>query len=306
MHKLLHELKEGFGLKSKHITLLEALIGDKATADQLAKITQIPLGRIYGHLNALLSLGLINRSPKRPYMYSIDDVRENVTDFLKGRIDQISLKQERILDILAEKNPVEEVEFVSNGDDFAFKLIQFVAEAPSLKVVVRHDSLPFTCYPDNSKSFEQLRKVIVDHRSTLAHTTHESTILIYKAFRDALKERKPIITIMEHHSLVSNLAIMRKYMGKSFVQQWFKEMDIHARNPLRPVYVVSEYVPMQIFISPKKVFMSIIHLGVTTGVIIRSKKVVKLYEEFFDDMLERSKSLKNYLDHDNTKINQQP
>jgi hypothetical protein len=46
---------------------------------------------------------------------------------------------------------------------------------------------------------------------------------------------------------------------------------------------------MQIFITEKKVMLSIIHLGITTGVLIQSDEVVSLYKDFYDDLVERSK-----------------
>jgi len=295
MQRVLEELKQGFGLKSKHILILEALYEKKLGAEEICKTTNIPQGRIYAYLNELLEMRLINRTPKKPYSYSLENIRDNVTHFLKLRLDDLARKQERIIDIIEEKNPLEEIEIVNNGDEFAFKLMQIIAETSQLKTIVRHGSLPFPLYPEDSISFEKVRKAIIAHRETLAHTTHETTMLIYKSHQDAYHNGKSFFSIMEKKALESNFSIIKKVLGKEFLRQMIRELKNKCRSGQLTVYVVDEYIPMQIFISSRKVFLSIIHLGVTTGVIVRGKRAVSLYNNFFEDMIRRSKPLTQYL-----------
>jgi len=294
MQRIIEELHD-LGLRDKHITIIQALYGKKMDAKRLCIETHIPQGRIYSFLKEMIQVGLIRRSPKKPFIYSMEDVAEQISSFLRYKFDEVARKQERIIEYLEEKAPLEEIEIVSNGAEFASKVLQLLAQTSSLKTIVRHGSIPFTLYPDNIKGFESVRKIVLEQRVTLMHTTHETTRLIYRGVQSSMKKGNLLPSIMEKRALEATFQSIEKTLGKSFLHQ----MIAHLREKLKrhqiPLYIVDEYIPMQIFISAKKVFLSIIHLGVTTGIIIRSRRVVNLYNDFYDDMVARAQPIEDYL-----------
>lgn len=294
MNKLLEELK-GFGLKSKHIAILEALYGKKLDAQAICRATNIPKGRIYAYLNDLVSVSLIQRTPKKPYSYVMENISDHLSSFLKFKVDELIKKQQRVIDILEEKAPLEEIEFISSGNEFGFKLMQLLAESPYVKTISRHASIPFHLYPEDPVNYNKVRKAIIRHRETLAHTSHEMTLLIYKAQIEAHKKGKEMPSVMERFALESNFEIIKKVYGKEYLKQMIKQIQQKIEQQNIQIYVVDEYVPMQVYISPKKVFLSIIHLGATTGVVIRSNRVVNLYEDLFSDMIDRARPIGYYL-----------
>lgn len=295
MRDVIKELAKEFDLKHRHLLILDTLFETHLSALMLSKKTDIPMGRIYDFLNDMLSNGLIEKTSKKPFIYSMSNPDEKITNFLKYKFDTLVEKENKILDLMQKKQKIESLEMIHGGDDFTFKQIQLLSECKSIRTVVRHGSIPFPIYPSNSDEFQKVRNVIVKNRLTLAHTTHEMTFMIYKAHKDAYEKGKHFSAIIEKSALELNLNIIRSNLGKLVLKKMIKDIKDKIQKYGMKIYVIDEYVPMQIFITEKKVMLSIIHLGITTGVVIQSDEVVELYKDFYDDMIERSKLIEQYL-----------
>ena len=295
MREIIKELASEFDLKSKHLFILDALYDQDLCAAVISKKTNIPMGRIYDFLNDLLEYGLIEKTSKKPSVYSMKNPGERITSFLKYKFDRLVEKENKILDMIRKKQTIESVEVINSGDEFTFKQIQLLSECKAIRTVVRHGSIPFPIYPSNSEEFQKVRDIIVKNRATLAHTTHEMTFMIYKAHKDAYERGKHFSAIIEKGALDFNLNIIESKLGKKFLTKMVKDIKEKIKRYGMKIYVINEYVPMQIFITEKKVMLSIIHLGITTGVVIQSDEVVKLYRDFYDDMIERSKPIEYYI-----------
>jgi sugar-specific transcriptional regulator TrmB len=295
MRRIIYELKDGFGLKDKHISILDCLYEERFTAKELSKKAQIPLGRIYDFLNDLMLLQLIDRTPKKPYYYSIENPQEKIKNFLKQKFDEFVTKNAKIFDLLEKTQDREMIDIIHSGDEYAFRLIQIISEAKTIKTIVRHDSLPFIMYPSDSKDFAKARQAVLKNRETLAHTTHQTTFLLYKAVMEAYQSGKKFMVIMEKKSLDSNRGIIKKELGSEFLVSMKEDILEKLKTNNLKIFAITEHLPMQIYITEDKVFLSIIHLGITTGVVIRSNKAVELYNDYFDDMTRRSTPLQQYL-----------
>jgi len=295
MRDIIKELATEFDLRSKHLLILDALYDEDLSAHIVSKKTKIPMGRIYDFLNDLLEYGLIEKTSKKPALYTMKNPGEKITNFLKFKFDKLVEKENRILDLMQKKQTIESLEMIHSGDEFTFKQIQLLSECKAIRTVVRHGSIPFPIYPSNSKEFQKVREVIIKNRATLAHTTHEMTFMIYKAHKDAYEQGKHFTAIIEKSALDFNLNIIKSKLGKSFLKKMIRDIKEKIMKYKMKIYVINEYVPMQIFITEKKIMLSIIHLGITTGVVIQSDEVVELYREFYDDMVERSKPIEYYL-----------
>ena len=295
MRDVIKELAKEFDLKQKHLIILDVLFDIDVTAISLSKKTSIPMGRIYDFLNDLLSYGLIEKTSKKPYVYSMKNPSEKITTFLKYRFDNLIQKENKILDLMQKKQKTESLEMIHGGDEFTFKQIQLLSECKSIWTVVRHGSIPFPIYPVNSEEFQKVRSVIVNNRPTMAHTTSEMTFMIHTAHKDAYERGKQFSAIIERSALKLNLDIIKSKLGTRFLKKMVQDIKDKVQRYGMKIYVIDEYVPMQIFITEKKVMLSIIHMSITTGVVIQSDEVVKLYRDFYNDMVERSRPIEDYL-----------
>jgi DNA-binding transcriptional regulator GbsR (MarR family) len=295
MQEIIRELATEFDLKGKHLLILDALYLEDLSAQQISKKTGIPMGRIYNFLNDLLSYGLVEKTSKKPALYSMKNPSEKITNFLKFKFDKLVEKENKIFDLIEKKQKIESLEVVHSGDEFTFKQIQLLSECNEIRTVVRHGSIPFPIYPSNSEEFQKVRSVIVENRATLAHTTHEMTFLIHKAHKDAYMKGKHFSAIIEKNALDFNLEIIKAKLGNKFLRKMIRDILQKIQKYGIDIYVIQEYVPMQIFITERKVMLSIIHLGITTGVIISSQDVVTLYRDFYDEMIQRSKPITQFI-----------
>ena len=74
---------------------------DNASANVVYKKTMVPKGRIYSVLNSLVEKGFVNIIPTSPKKYKIEDMKESLKNYLKGkrmRIDE-SIKEVENLEI---------------------------------------------------------------------------------------------------------------------------------------------------------------------------------------------------------------
>jgi len=296
MEKVIKELGKNFNLNGKELLIVEALIKEPLNAHKLSKTTDIPLGRIYDHLNNLIKVRLVDRSEKKPYVYSIDRFNENIADFLKYNFEDMVQKQHRIMHLLEHRaKKFDEIEIIESGDDFSFRTIQLLKEAKFIKNVVRHGSIPFSVYPDKIDDFSKVRKAVVENRTTLAYTTPEMTLMLYQSHEEAYKSGKNIEYIVERQSLNSYLNLIKKKFKKKFYNKMIEIIKERLEKYNVKIYVLDEFVPMQIFVTDKKVFLALIHLMHTQGIILMNKVAEELYSTYFDELKNRCKQITDYI-----------
>ena len=296
MEKVIKELGKNFNLNGKELLIVEALLEGSSNAHNLSKTTNIALGRIYDYLNNLIKVRLVDRSEKKPYIYSIDKFDENIADFLKYNFEDMVQKQHRIMHLLEHRTKnFDEIEIIESGDDFSFRTIQLLKEAKFIKNVVRHGSVPFSVYPDKIDDFSKVRRIVIENRTTLAYTTPEMTLMIYQAHEEAYKSGKSIEYIVERQSLNSYLNLMKKKFKKEFYNKTIEMIKERLEKYNVKIYVLDEFVPMQIFVTDKKVFLALIHLMHTQGIILMNKTAEELYSTYFDDLKNRCKQITEYI-----------
>jgi len=293
MQKVFEKLR-AFGLKDRHLSVLEILSPNKhLSAHEICSLTKIPRGRIYEVLNFLLSYELISRSEKKPYVYHLDMLRERISDFLQVKFDELLHKQNEILTLLSTKQNYS-IDVVHSAEEFAMHQLKIFSDGREQWDVVRSGSIPFVLYPRKLEDALKMRRCILAHRESLSHTTHAMTHLALKSYRDALEHKKKIHCIITRKSLEANIGYITQDLGKKFLNKWKKEMmELIEHYPLE-VHVVQEKIPFNILISPSRVSVTLIHLGVTTGVVINDPNVIRLYKEYYDDLRQKARPLSEF------------
>ncbi|MFT4303279.1 MAG: helix-turn-helix domain-containing protein [Candidatus Woesearchaeota archaeon] len=296
MERILKELGENFNLNGKELLIIEELSKNKLKANQIVNATKIPKGRIYDHLNKLIKIKIIERSEKKPFYYSIKNLDENIIEFLKYNFDEMVQKQHRMMHLIEHRTKgIDEIEIVETSDDFSFRIIQFLKESQKIKNILRHDGIPFILYPENVNEYIKIRKIYMENREIPEHTLPEMAFMLYQANKEALEKNKNLNYIIEGSAIKNYLNILKKRYGKIYIQKLIKNIISRIKLYNIKLYILNEFLPMQIFITEEKVLLSIVHFNNTHGIIIRNKAAVRLYSEHFDEMTKKCKIFEEYI-----------
>jgi len=296
MREILANLRQAFDLKQKHIDILEFVLQKSASATEISRATDIPQGRIYNFLNELIDYGLLEKTSKKPFLYSTKNFDSKVIDFMKRKFDNMVNNQLKIMEIMEKKTQsLQEIDIIHSGEEFSFRTVQLLKECKEIKIVIRHGSFPFSLYPFKINHFLKVRAYISKRRQTLAQTTMEMAMMIYKSHNDALLAGKSIHIIFEKNAWDNHVNLIKKGFGIKFTENWLHDIKNMISTYKLKCYVADEILPMNLMINEKRVFLSLIHHGITTGVSIYNSKVVELYDDLFDGMVYRSKPLSEFL-----------
>ncbi|MFT4343566.1 MAG: helix-turn-helix domain-containing protein [Candidatus Woesearchaeota archaeon] len=297
MEQILKELGKNFNLHGKELLILQELIRKPMNADELSNNTNIPKGRIYEHLNELIAKKLIDKSEKKPYTYTIENFEQNIAEFLKQTFENMVQKQHSIMHLIEQKkSKIDEIISIDTSEDYSFRTIQILKESRFLKNIIRHGSIPFVLYPKKSSSFSKVRSLYIENRPTLSNTTVEMTFMIYHAYEDAYEKKKPMEYIVEEEALNIHRKIMIEKMGEKFFAQMIQEVKERLKQSSIRVYVAKEFIPMQILISDKKVFLALTHHSHTKGLILMNPSAVEIYEQYFDNIKKRCTRIEDFKD----------
>jgi sugar-specific transcriptional regulator TrmB len=290
-------LREKFGVSDRELLIIQALEHNELTAEDICKQTHIPKGRIYGYLNNLMANQVINRSPKRPFTYSIPDLKTNIAWFTKNRVDTLIQAQTELIEHLGQSSATN-VELIKDSAGFSQKHMDMINESKLMKIMSIHNSFPYLLYPEKLEHFLKVRKLIVNSRPTITHRGKETALYIYRTYLDALKKGKGIVFIFEKESFDFHMALFKRKLGplfKTLLQDVIHRLETNHAS----AYIIDEYLPLQIDSNDKRVTLSLHYGGATTGIMLRNKEAAQFFNKVFKQRIERSQNvlpiLKNML-----------
>ena len=292
---VVEELKNKRHITEKQFLILDLLIIENLTAQQLSKKTKIPLGRIYEPLNQLISNKLIEKIGKKPSKYVFENSNERILEFLQNKFHNFVKDENKIIDMLDDKTPPR-IDLLRSTEDFTFSLLKLLSSCKSgLKTIARYGSLPFIFYPSTKQEFIQMREVIDAKRTTIAHTTQTKSIRVFNAYHEALKKNKHFYAICNKDTFLWHINLIKKNLGQDFLDRMIADFRRKCKQYDIKLYIIEEYLPMQVFVIHNQIMLFHIHMGIGSGLEIHNKEVVQLYEGMFKDMVKRSKSAEYYL-----------
>ena len=285
------QLRQHFGLSNKDIRVLEILKSTELDAQQLSKKTGIPHSRIYSTLNRLMEFQLVSRSKTRPYMYTLPDLKQNVLRFMKRRVDDLLKAEEEVMKTMRGVG-VEYMQPISNSEEYTRNHLRIIAEAKKITIVAFHGSYPFILYPPSWDDFIKVRRLIAGLRETISHNDFETMFRIFQTYVDALaQEKESWRVIFEKEVWDRHISIFKEQLGETFLKKYLKQLQQKLVKYNIDVCLIDEFMPMEIDMSEDKVLVCLKHLGVTTGTLIRSAPVVKMYHASVEQKLERCQRL---------------
>lgn len=293
MDKIYKELQDSFGLNEKHIAIMEILEYEALDAKRISSKTEIPLGRIYDNLNKLINVGLIQRSKKKPFTYSIKNLNENVISFMKGKIDTMISSQNKIIDSMKGSGK-EDIEIFTSNKDFTKYHLNMISESEVFKYISIHNSFPFILYPFDLNRFITLRKAVVNMRPTITSFDEHVALLVFRTYKKALEDGTKMTVLFEKESFLTHLEVIRG-LGKVFFNYWKKTILKQLEGYGIDVYIIDEYLPMQLDLNERRVNFALRHLGTTSGIVFSSREVCKFYNHYFEQNLSRSENIIDYI-----------
>jgi len=296
MNKLLLELKNGFGLRDKHIQIIKVLDKWPLTADQISKQAEIPLGRVYEYLNQLIELKLIEKTSKKPYFYEIKDLNKNIIDFIKHRSDQMVESKSRVMNLMVGTGAPEHIEMIDTKEKYSLVHLDIVSESSEAKIICHHNSFPFALYPRRWDDFLATRNLVRKQRSTIAFADYNSIYLIFKTYKDIFDMKKTIHIIMERSTWDKTIEMFKEEFGTLYVRHYLREVEKRLLEGEVEVYLTEEYQPIEVDLNNIRVGVAIRHGELTTGIVVQSSKSLAVFHKLFDQAKSRSIPLLRVLD----------
>jgi len=295
--RIFSELEQNFGIRKNHIIILEALAKDDYTAEALVKDTGIPMGRIYEFLNDLLEMKLIEKKPGYPAKYSIGRFEDRILDFLKRHSESSLDMEKKLIGLLESEKESEAISLITGRDQLAFETMRNTQESMETKSIVMHETLPSILYPLDEEKFIQYRGFFGKKRKTLFGTEVDRTrILMFRVTKEAFQKGRKFIYISDRKTLDFHLNLLKKKGDKSLKE--YLDLTIRQLNeyPNVKVYVSEDVFPMGIKICDKqKVLIRMTHFGTPLGILIKSKQTAQFYDDFFEELVSKSKPFKEYI-----------
>ena len=294
MDNIYRILKRDFGLRDKHVMVLHALEQQEQKAEDLCKVTHIPQGRIYEYLNTLVESGLVSRSHKKPYLYSVPDFKKNVVWFTKQKIDGMVKAQDELLETL--KQPSSNVALINNSAMFSKTHCDIITKARIFRMIGIHHSLPFMLYPEELDEFKALRRVITSSRPTIVQSNGETTLLVYKTYMDAFKKGKSMSGIFEKDTFNRHMQLFERAFEKQQFLAMLDSMIAKIKKYHIDLFVLDEFSAMQIDFNEKEVCLSVNYAGVTSGFHIRSRELASFFNRVFLEKMKRAENVLQLLE----------
>jgi adenylate cyclase, class 2 len=290
MKSLLYRLGEYFDLNNNHIKILESLLYENLDAKKICDKTKIPQGRIYDYLNYLIKNRLIEKSLKKPHIYSVKNLNETILMFMKTRIDDMISAQSEIMELM-EGSEQYYFERIKDSKKFTQTHLSMISETKKrLNYISLHTSFPYTLYPFDKDMFIKLRKAIVDSRPTITAFDLNSAIISFNTYKEFLESGKEMNVIFEKRSFENHINVIKK-LGDAFFNRWKKMILEQFQKYNIRVYVIDEYLPMQIDINEKRVNLSLRHHDLINGISISGQGITELYNTIFEQRLKRSEDV---------------
>ncbi|MBW2963578.1 helix-turn-helix domain-containing protein [Candidatus Woesearchaeota archaeon] len=292
MEQIFKKLQNHFNLNSKHILILGSLQHESLDAKQICAKTNIPQGRIYYYLNYLVEKQLVEKTTKKPFLYSFSNVNQNIIGFMKQRIDKMLQAQGEVMDMM--KGPsLDHFERITDTKKFTETHLNMISESKEFfNYVSLHTSFPYVLYSFNDlNNFIKMREAIAKSRPTITFFDTQIAILVYKTYLAALEKGIKMRVVFEKQSFDYHIKVIKKKLGKKFFEKWKKEVLEQFDKYNIQAYVLEEYLPIQIDINERRVNLVLRHLGIINGMVIGSHEITDLYTKIFAQTCQRAKNV---------------
>ena len=299
--EMLNELEANFGLKDNHIKILRELqLSGALEADKLAKNTGVPLGRIYDFLNDLVEAKLVLKTATFPSVYSIDNLEQRVTEFMRYQTDVLIKKEQKLMDLFSEDKDIEQTTVINDREKLAFETMKLMAKSNEIKMIEKTETIPSIFYPLEEQDFIKLRNYFAkktgDKGAIFRGGADRLRVMLHRADKESYISGKKVRFVMDKHSLDLYLNLISKLgndRGKSILKKILSQLSSYSNVK---VYVVKENLPISIMVLDNKiVLLRFAYMSTPLCILAQSKRMAEFYSSFFEELVARSKPAQKYL-----------
>lgn len=289
---LIEELGNNYKIPEKQVRILRVLEFGDLTARQISHETGIPKGRLYDYINKLLGTGLIEKSNKKPFLYSFRNKEEKIRMFLEKRFEE-AIKKESLIISALQKN-TRELKLLASKEDYVLSLRRVYDEEDEIFFIERITTVPFYFYPDNDEKYRKVRKVVKEKRKVILEDEHLERL--YKDnFFDNLKKGKRFIGITSKKAVSSFFKSMEISLGrKEFINQ-LKSIVRLLRSRGVECRLSEDSFPYYLVISRNSVLLCFNMPDKPVGLVVRDRETAKSFLEYFDSIYSRAQPILPFL-----------
>jgi len=288
MANIIETLGKRYNFPEKQLRILKKLESKNLTARKISKETNIPIGRLYEHLNKLISIGLIERLKGKPALYSFEDKEEKIQNFLKNKFQETTNAEAHILSILSKDS--EKIKLITSRGDYVNESRKIYNTEEEIYFIERKMTPPYYFYPEDKDDYHKLRKAISKKRKLILEEKHLEE-LYKKDYFDNLKKDKRITGITNEKAITDFFKIYEKTLGKEklkiqvkIIINLLKSSNVHCR-------LNSQSFPYYMIISKKYILMTFNMPEQITGLSIQNKKTAEQFITFFESIYNQSKDI---------------
>jgi sugar-specific transcriptional regulator TrmB len=288
MEDLINELGKNYNIPDKQLRILKALEFKDLTAREISKKTQIPIGRLYDYLNALLTSKLIDKTKKKPCKFSFKEKNEKVYAFVKNKFEEAITKESTILSVL-EKSKTE-IKLITSKEDYIFECRRIYGEENNICFIERIMTPPYYLYPEDYADYKKVREYIGKKRNVMLENTTLQNL--YKdSYFENLNKGKKFIGIANKNAIISFVNILKKTLDKEKFESHIRKIINLLKTEKVSCRLCSEAFPYYMITTKNYVFLCFNMPENITGLLVRDVKAAQQFKEFFDSIYQKSEPL---------------
>ncbi|MBR9705727.1 hypothetical protein GOV14_01710 [Candidatus Pacearchaeota archaeon] len=289
---LIEELGKNYNFPEKQIRILKSLEFRDLTARELSKQTQIPLGRLYEHINNLLRSKLIEKSKKKPAFYSFKNKEEKIKTFIKDQFKETVDKEALMLSLLEKGSG--DVKLLTTREDYILECRRIYNEEDKIFSIERASTPPYYFYPEDYADYKKVRKFVKKKRELVLG--NDSLEKLYKEnYFDNLNKQKKFIGITNKKSLTEFLNTMKKALGPDKFKKQIKKIIRLVNSKTIHCKVVKSEFPYYLLITDNVVLICFVSNGKAINLLIRDKEITKKFKVFFESMYRDAEYVSSFL-----------
>lgn len=296
---IFEELGSEYNLGKKEVLILKTLANKQLSAKGLCEKTGVPKGRIYSFLNTLINLKLISTNNEHPAEYTLNNSKENIAEFLKLKFQEFTEKQTKILEMI-NYDERDKVEIIKTKEEYAYHLMHEAETNEKFKYALNYNTIPYFFYSFDDETFYKIRKVISKKRSSF--TGERLTPILKKVLLDSFKSKKIYDFIICKSAFDLFFDTIEKELGAEEALKRIEEIEKNLREFHITINVVNEANPLQVLINERNIIIAIAQHDFLTGIKMGKTDTLKLYDLYFEQLLERSKPIDGFLKDKKAKL----
>ncbi|MBI5884464.1 hypothetical protein HZB89_00010 [archaeon] len=287
-------LKDDLKLSKKQVEIINALSRQDLTAPELCKTAKVPLGRIYSYLNELIRLELAEKTSGVPSRYSIKSISRGVTKALDASFNAFLEKRRKIASLV--EQPQETV-FIDSKIDLTNELIKIWYESGRINAVYNQLSVPLFLYQHDKQAFLEDRQFVAKDRDTIIEAQEHLNSLFFDANYQAYVGGARLNYVACKHALDFYFNLIKKYYGREELRKRINEIKENMKRFSNvKIRVLDEPNILHFYVTQDKTIVTFARTkGTIAAIVSFDKKLIKFYQNLFENMLARTTSFESYL-----------